>query len=811
MKTRWWGWMFFFFTLNSISSSGSEDNPVRLTFSGNSEEENQISILGAGFDSFPRGTLTFGPIPTENAFPGATDGRGAVISCAPGQGLMIFTPVVESAGALFVRCSVRADGPQGAIALATIDQGANTFVATNTPNNGAYFHNQYKRLALLSLPAAGGIQSLIQIVNPSATETLTVYLDNFEIWPLDPQRYYSAEFMDGDEDDPQEISTGLLIDPRATATPEREAATPTPTLETAPTNSPISTPTVRNTATPTPTLLPFQGFLSITGKITNSDNGSAVEGAAIYIDGFPDSRSESFFGGIYVIFAILYNTTPPYTLVVEKDGFQRYEKRLTAENLAASLTLDVALTPIGSSTPVPGSTPTPTPTIILFPTSTRTPTPSGSAVGLRLTACYPYGGAPVSRGIQVIVDLIDADGQIVNPGTEGGDAPQTVTVSVNGSANFTGGDIQNIQSTDVRIDNPLGGNVTIYNRQTEKVTVTAEAPHLQPAAPIQVEFIDTGLITGKLRVWDGEAYIDPSVAFNLDIDAYNANTTHYFSPLFFYRNGQYTIGGLAPGTYSIRFNPQENLLIPIQGDPPGESLEWKCFNNVVVRAREITTLDVDLGPRKPGGRIEGILVRSDGKPVRSGVIHLFSTDYILGQPLGNCDSKYFQRIITNTSADPNFEAKFEFPNIPSGTYTILAMETEYDIQVRELFYFHNGYGETVHVTVGQTAEVVVELDRGGTITPLSPLNFARLNSPPVFEWAIHGNNLWANLRLSVLDRCGQQVWSQGVNGSPVRYNGPALSHQTMYFWYVYPDFPNALYSGAVSYTAGTPYFLVKKN
>ena len=131
-----------------------------------------------------------------------------------------------------IRCSVRTDGPQGSIVMATIDSGANTFIATNTPNNGAYFLNQYKRLALLSLPAAGGIQSLIQIVNPSKTDSLTVYLDNFEIWPLDPHRYYSAEFMDGDEEDPELVSADLSAQP-----------TPTPLV-------PTATPTKANAASP---------------------------------------------------------------------------------------------------------------------------------------------------------------------------------------------------------------------------------------------------------------------------------------------------------------------------------------------------------------------------------------------------------------------------------------------------------------------------------------------------------------------------------------------------------------------------------
>lgn len=795
MKINWICWTALSFVLGVTTSGWSQDTPLHLTFSGNSEAENQITIQGAGFDTYPRGTITYGPIPADNAFPNATDGRGAVISCAPGQGLMIFTPVVQSQGAVMIRCSVRAGGPQGSIVMATIDQGANTFVATNTPNNGAYFLNQYKRLALLSLPAAGGIQSLIQIVNPSKTDSLTVYLDNFEIWPLDPHRYYSAEFMDGDEEDPELVSADLSAQP-----------TPTPIV-------PTATPTKANAASPTPTPMPFQGFLSVTGTITNSDTGAPVEGAAVYIDGYPDSRAESFYGGMYIMFALLFNAKPPFTFVVEKDGFQRYEKVLTEENLAASLTLDVALTPTGSPTPVPGSTPTPKPTptpFIWLPTPTNTPASNGAATGLRLTACYPYGGSPYG-GINVFVDLIDAQGRIVNPGTEGGDAPLTATVSVTGSAGFSLGTLDRKQVTEVLINNPFGANVTLYDQLAESVIVSATAANLRPAAPVSVEFFQTGLIQGKLRVWDGEKYIEPSVAFTLDVDTYNAETDHYFPAYFFYnkRDGTYNVGGLAPGTYSIRFNPKENLQIPIQGDPLGETLEWKCFDNVVVEARKITTLDVDLGPRKPGGRIDGTLVRSDGKPVRSSTVNLFPANYIIGQPPTYCDAKYFSETIYNATADPDFVAKFEFKNVPPGTYVILASDIDYDLQAQEAIFFHNGSGDAVNVSMGQTTEVVVTLDPGGAITPLSPVNYDRVNGTPLFTWSVKGDAAWPNLRINVWDRCGQTVWNQIVNGTQVPYGGSALSNQNLYLWYVLPDFANAIYGGFMAYTAGAPYFLVE--
>jgi formylglycine-generating enzyme required for sulfatase activity len=84
-------------------------------------------------------------------------------------------------------------------------------------NNPGYFQGQYKRLSVFAVPPAGGLQPLLQVVNTSETETLTAYLDNFDIIVLDKFNYYYGEFLNGDETDPSNGQIGFPADDSSTA------------------------------------------------------------------------------------------------------------------------------------------------------------------------------------------------------------------------------------------------------------------------------------------------------------------------------------------------------------------------------------------------------------------------------------------------------------------------------------------------------------------------------------------------------------------------------------------------------------------
>lgn len=175
---------------------------IRYEFSSQTANENKVTLQGAGFGAYPQANVSFGYIPTDNAFDGATDGQGAIITAQPGEGVMIFGERVDVINAAMIRSSVRTEQGHAAVTIAVIGDTPDRFVATNSPYNEAYFAGQYQRLAVFYTPPSTGFQPVVQIVNTSKTETLTAYLDNLEVYPLNPSKYYSAAFLDNDTIDP---------------------------------------------------------------------------------------------------------------------------------------------------------------------------------------------------------------------------------------------------------------------------------------------------------------------------------------------------------------------------------------------------------------------------------------------------------------------------------------------------------------------------------------------------------------------------------------------------------------------------------
>jgi formylglycine-generating enzyme required for sulfatase activity len=206
----------------------AEESPIQYTFSGATAEENKVTLQGAGFGSYPQASVAFGSIPADNAFDGATDGQGAIITAQPGEGVMIFGQKITTPNVAIVRCSIRTDRPHASVIIATIGDEPDLFVSQNTPANKGYFTGQYLRLQTFCTPPSTGFQPVIQIINTSSTESLTAYLDNFEIYLLSPAKYYNTEFLDGDESDPpadkicvpSDSESGIIDNDLSTAEPD---------------------------------------------------------------------------------------------------------------------------------------------------------------------------------------------------------------------------------------------------------------------------------------------------------------------------------------------------------------------------------------------------------------------------------------------------------------------------------------------------------------------------------------------------------------------------------------------------------------
>ncbi len=207
--------------------TSAQDLPIRYDFSGNSVQANGITVQGAGFGAYTQAKIFFGFLPLDNAFAGATDGQGAIIQAKPGEGIMIFFPIVATDRTALIRCSVRTDSKEASVYLASIDQGEHQFVSTITPNNGAFFLNRWKRITGFCLPPSTGFQPILQIMNNSEKEISLIYIDNFEIYVLEKERFYNEEFLNGDENDPGIIS--MVPDEAATSTPTPTSLPPSPT------------------------------------------------------------------------------------------------------------------------------------------------------------------------------------------------------------------------------------------------------------------------------------------------------------------------------------------------------------------------------------------------------------------------------------------------------------------------------------------------------------------------------------------------------------------------------------------------------
>jgi len=283
-----------FACLFSCVSTFSQETSSTFTFDGDQLQTGLLQVMGADFGKMPLADISYGAIPTDNAFPNATNGLGAIIKAGPGETALFFLPSFISPSMAMIRCSVRSSAAHVSVYIACVDQGENVFITTLTPQNGAYFKDRYKRLTALCIPGSPNLMPLIQIINTSETEELTVYLDNFESIVLDPERLYDLRYLDGDEEDPAitSVSKEELCPPAASPT-----STPVPTSTFTPTFTPTLTPTA--TATPTLPATPTQpsGPSEITIDLPNLISGAQTLDfvripAGSFMMGSPDDEQD---------------------------------------------------------------------------------------------------------------------------------------------------------------------------------------------------------------------------------------------------------------------------------------------------------------------------------------------------------------------------------------------------------------------------------------------------------------------------------------------------------------------------------------
>lgn len=210
MRELWKSWGIIASVLLVSNSIWGEESSLKLEFSGKTADENQVTLQGAGFGQYPQADVTFGYIPTDNAFEGATDGQGAIVTAEPGEGVMLIGPSISWGEAAQVRCSVYTEG-EAQITLAVIGSEPDRFVSTHSPTSSTYCQGKYQRLNIFATPPSAGFQPVLQIVNTDV-KTLVAYVDNLNTFQISKTKGYHGEFLNGDETDPAENKIAILAD-----------------------------------------------------------------------------------------------------------------------------------------------------------------------------------------------------------------------------------------------------------------------------------------------------------------------------------------------------------------------------------------------------------------------------------------------------------------------------------------------------------------------------------------------------------------------------------------------------------------------
>ena len=150
---------------------GNEQFAAQLPFSGNYTLANN----------------RIGPIPTDGAFAGATNGRGLIVTVNAGEAVTFLGPFITLEGSMpvLLRVNVRTSGGGALVALAGVDGGDGTVALVN-PADSTIFAERYKRLAVLFKPPTNAMFPLIQVTFSPGSGPVTVYFDQFELIPLPP-------------------------------------------------------------------------------------------------------------------------------------------------------------------------------------------------------------------------------------------------------------------------------------------------------------------------------------------------------------------------------------------------------------------------------------------------------------------------------------------------------------------------------------------------------------------------------------------------------------------------------------------------
>jgi hypothetical protein len=389
----------------------------------------------------------------------------------------------------------------------------------------------------------------------------------------------------------------------------------------------------------------------------------------------------------------------------------------------------------------------------------------------------------LSSGINfgdVQADLHDANGRLVNPGTDGVDpAPLTLTLRSTGSGFFYDHHLGEISSTEVNI-NAFGSFTGIGGRAVEEVQVTASMPGLPDSDPLTIRVHEEGGITGHVRILENDEFRDalPSEFTVIPypdelhvVGSQNRGMEHL-------GGGDYLSSGLPAGVYSV-------VIVPFFLPPPGTgevNHRRVTVEGVIVESGQVTEgVDADLIPYVPtpgAARLHGHVVNELGEPLLGlTILDLRLVDLAVSDPAPFS-------LFTEVSST---EAFYEFTELPAGRFSLPSAYEPANVEVGPGYFWPVFSSRSPEITLaeGEDRELNLMLTRVIPATAICPRNAMRVAAPLSFRWSVPENSPSLIFNITVREAGEPSApWHTQVEGTEVGYGGPPLPKDRLLGWSV---------------------------
>jgi hypothetical protein len=406
-----------------------------------------------------------------------------------------------------------------------------------------------------------------------------------------------------------------------------------------------------------------------------------------------------------------------------------------------------------------------------------TASPPGAAAKLRIIPCdttafssYIDLANPLYNQydyIQCYVDVIDANGNIVNKDNTG--TVVTVTLNEIGGSVASSAKFSNIFTSprDYTIDDGRGAEFGISDTEAEQVEIHATAGSLTDADPVTLTFAAPGTITGSVTIPSGtDTDLIYVYAYAQDVGVRDRLMYIFIMP------GQltydYAVSLLEPGTYKIGFEAHANFLVadPVKVVP-------LCENNTPLQETVAAGETKSVAPYTlvtcTSGGVEGDVSISGRANLNGTMTTVFAMDE--SGALCNSTLDIYDSLNNYSGTDGNH---YELTCLDPGVYKIIAIAQE--LSGSPLKYWWKDAGTVTIPASGMVTRDIVLSEEYAigiyeTILYNSPVEYdavAALN--PNLQWTndlTKDPNVPAGLDLAgtlydllVIDRCGNVMWAQ---------------------------------------------------